>query len=216
MAEGAAAAISSLCRWWMMWATRPPAAWPACAPAPSTSSRCAATPSASTAPRKPGSGATGATPRPRPPHAAVSAAGSAPRCRRGRAPLPVPRGMCGAPAPLRARHPDFLQRSQTGARLSQLGAQTCSGSSPHSRHGGDGGAEARPPVCHRPPCPRRASGGGLRPQRRGAEHDAAAGAEAVFRVGEETRLRLLQPRHQTLRPVARVAAEIAQNTQPGR
>ncbi|XP_066839811.1 cytokine receptor-like factor 1 isoform X4 [Anser cygnoides] len=62
----------------------------------------------------------------------------------------------------------------------------------------------------------RAGGGGLRPQGRRAEHDAAAGAEAVLRVGEEARLRLLQPQHQALRPVARVAAEIAQNTQPGR
>lgn len=140
MAEGPSAAISTLCRWWMTWATRPPVAWPACAPAPSTSSRCAVIPSASTAPRKPGSGATGATPRPPRPHAAVSAAGSA----RLRAPLPAHRGTGGGPAPLHARHLDFLQRSQIGARLSQPGTKTCSGSSPCSRHSGDGGVEALP------------------------------------------------------------------------
>ncbi|XP_064252695.1 cytokine receptor-like factor 1 isoform X1 [Passer domesticus] len=210
-AEGPGAPMASLRRWWMMWATRPRAAWPACAPAPSTSSRCAVTPSASTAPRKPGSGATGATPRPPPRRAAVSAAGSARRChrclrgRRGRGALPGTRiSPKGASSEL-----GFPSREPKPARA-PLGP-------PHPRHGGDGeGARRVPPVCHRAPCPRRASGGGLRRQRGGAEHDAAAGAEAVFRLGEEARLRLLQPGHQTLRPVARVAAEIAQNTQPGR
>lgn len=73
-------------RLWTMWATRPRAAWPASAPAPSTSSRCAATPSASTAPKRPASGATGATPRPPPPHAVVS-------------PPAVPRAPSPAPPP---------------------------------------------------------------------------------------------------------------------
>lgn len=106
----------SLCRWWTTWATRPPAAWPACAPAPSTSSRCAVTPSASTAPRKPGSGATGATPRPPPPRAAVSAG------QRSGLP-PVPRSPPRAPgAPPCA--PGALPRSVPGTWISCKGANS--------------------------------------------------------------------------------------------
>lgn len=122
------AAISSLSRWWMMWATRPRAAWPASAPAPSTSSRFAVIPSASTAPRKPASGATGATPLLPPPRAAVSAA--AILCGAGDAggavlPIPGTHGTYrGVPSLLHAQHLDFLQKSQFGARFPQLGAKT--------------------------------------------------------------------------------------------
>lgn len=176
MPDRAGAALPSLPRWWMMWATRPPAAWPASAPALSTSSRCAVIPSASTAPRKPASGATGATPLPPPPHAAVSAAGvgSASPGRQGgdagRAVLPLPctHGTCrGGPSPLRARHLDFLQRSQFGARLSQQEAKKLLifllPTIIYDVVAMEGSSHVLPPpmVALTPPCPHRASGGGL-------------------------------------------------------
>lgn len=125
----------SLGRWWTTWATRPRVAWPGCAPAPSTSSRCAVIPSASTAPRKPGSGATGATPRPPPRRAAVSAASPAPGDVRGTLPQPMPGtwGSCKGADPQLG----FPSWEPKGARVA-LGPR-------YSRHGGRGGVEERPP-----------------------------------------------------------------------
>lgn len=50
----------------------------------------------------------------------------------------------------------------------------------------------------------------------GADSGAKAGAEAVPRLGAQTRSRMWKRQHQTLRPVARLATEVPKNTQPGR
>lgn len=55
----------------------------------------------------------------------------------------------------------------------------------------------------------------LKIQRRLQLH-AAQGAQAVLRLGAETRLRLQQHVHEAVRPVAGADAEIPQSSQPGR
>lgn len=140
--DGASVAVSSLPRWWMTWATRPPAAWPGCVPAPSTSSRCAAIPSASTAPKRPGSGATGATPRPPPPRAAVSAAAH-PSLRK--------RDVRGGPVPALCPAPGFLAKEPILSSAFPAGSQKSARfplAHHYSQRGGDGGVEPRvPPVA---------------------------------------------------------------------
>jgi len=147
--DRAGAALSSLPRSWMTWATRPPAAWPASAPAPSTSSRCAAIPSASTAPKKPASGATGATPPPLPPHAAVSGTGQGGDAGSAALPLPCADGTC--------RGGDTLPRSVPSTWISCKGANLELGfpsrkpksrSFRYLRRGGDGASSRVPPRRH--------------------------------------------------------------------
>lgn len=51
---------------------------------------------------------------------------------------------------------------------------------------------------------------------RGLQLHPAQGAEAVLRLGAETRLRLQQHVHEAVRPVESADAEIPQSSQPGR
>lgn len=48
-----------------------------------------------------------------------------------------------------------------------------------------------------------------------AQLNAKEGAQAVFRLDAQTLLRLYGRQHQTLRPMARLAAESPENTRPG-
>ncbi|KAM9620552.1 cytokine receptor-like factor 1 isoform 6-T7 [Morphnus guianensis] len=155
----------SLSRWWTTWATRRPAVWPAFAPAPSTLSRCAVIPSASTAPKKPASGATGATPPPPPPHAAVSTAGVGPASfgRQGEdagnaaLPLPCTHGMCrGGPFPAPCPAPGFLAKEPIQSSVFPAGSQNPACfplARYYLRHGDDGGEGGR--LSHVSPPPRR-------------------------------------------------------------